>query len=154
MFFISWKQSIRDFLHADFIVFFELSKFVFLIDVFPSLTSTWLSTICTESVLGNKDILCTYSSLESGVCTGLLKQESVKVTSLYQFTNFSSITETSINTLLDTTITEYNEEEERISFVYENHNIEINQIKEALNNTLLQLKEVEGVKLLVDGKEL
>ena len=32
--------------------------------------------------------------------------------------------------------------------------IEINQIKEALNNTLLQLKEVEGVKLLVDGKEL
>ena len=45
------------------------------------------------------------------------------------FENFSSITETSINTLLDTTITEYNEEEERISFVYENHNIEINQIK-------------------------
>lgn len=45
------------------------------------------------------------------------------------FEDFSSITETSINTLLDTTITEYNEEEERISFVYENHNIEINQIK-------------------------
>lgn len=45
------------------------------------------------------------------------------------FDSFEEITELEINTLLDTTITEYNEEEERISFVYENHNIEINQIK-------------------------
>jgi len=45
------------------------------------------------------------------------------------FENFSSITETSINTLLDTTITDYSEEDDRISFIYENHNIVINKIK-------------------------
>ena len=33
-------------------------------------------------------------------------------------------------------------------------NVEVEKIKEALNNTLLQLNEVERVKLVVNGKEL